>query len=909
MAKTSKKEIYLDSSTVRSFPQPPPRKSEDYLKAYTGYAYSAISAITQEVASVELNLYNVDFTTKDRRTTPIYMHQAISLLHYVNPLFTFYDLVEATEIYLELTGEAYWVVFRDEDTGEPYEIWPLRPDWIRVVPGKELISHYIYSPGGNVNEKIELPKENVIPFKYFDPLNPYRGKGSIQAAALPLDIHTFAQEWNRNFFFNSAIPNLIFTTEKRIDKRSIERFMNSWQESYGGRNKSNKAAFLGGGFKVDTATMKAKELDFTEQQKMMRDDVLAVFRVPKTILGLTDDVNRANAEATTRAFMQRVITPRMKKFTENLNEFLLPMYKDAEKLFFDFTDPAPEDEEMRLKKYDSGLRLGWLTQNEVRAEEGLDPIAGGDVLISQGSKPTALGTEEDKKGIFKKKIEAKKIKRVVKPVKHMVNVPVKRLEEFAKDRLKTELRKDLTKLIGKMMSKKNGDGEKQKEIREKSKLPSQMTKEEKDEFWKRFIDFVTDNEEEIVDVVKDIFKEQESDVLNRLEDVKYWKKDLRKGKESSLLPKLSEMATGWRAMFIPLIRHILITQGAYTLSYLSTPGELNLFTDTSQAFLLMSGGVLIDSINETTRDSLKVTLAEGFGKEETTSQLRDRVSEVFTTATKSRAQMIARTEAIRASNFATLEAYRQSGVVVAKQWLTERDGSVCAFCESMDGTVMPLDGVFAEAGSEMNEGGNTLTIGITDVEYPSLHPNCRCTLIPILEGEDKALKAVKKAKNSMSKMELASKEMVMSLLCHAQNKAEGIIKEAEGKGEEAMAEAKEKAEALLKEVEIKGIRAIKEMKGEVKEKKEKDESESKVIAKEIVDGAEAEKEAIEKDAEEIKEKAEVKAKKKIKKAETEAVSIVEEAKETKNKLLGQLRTLREKMREALNGQPKKVKKA
>ncbi len=48
----------------------------------------------------------------------------------------------------------------------------------------------------------------------------------------------------------------------------------------------------------------------------------------------------------------------------------------------------------------------------------------------------------------------------------MVNVPVKRLEEFAKDRLKTELRKDLTKLIGKMMSKKNGDGE-NKGIREK----------------------------------------------------------------------------------------------------------------------------------------------------------------------------------------------------------------------------------------------------------------------------------------------------------------------------------------------------------------------------------------------------------------------------------------------------------
>ena len=62
----------------------------------------------------------------------------------------------------------------------------------------------------------------------------------------------------------------------------------------------------------------------------------------------------------------------------------------------------------------------------------------------------------------------------------------------------------------------------------------------------------------------------------------------------------------------------------------------------------------------------------------------------MTHAIKERAVMIARTEALRATNFGALEAYLQSDVVVAKEWLTQRDGRVCPFCQSMDGKVIPV---------------------------------------------------------------------------------------------------------------------------------------------------------------------------------------------------------------------------
>ncbi len=372
------------AGVVFNRPRPALPKADEYLKSYQNYVYTATSAIAQEVASIELKLLK---KTKDE-VEEVKEHEALSLLHFANSLTTQYDLIESTQTYSELIGEAFWVVFRDNNK-RPREIWPLRPDWVKVIPSPtDVIDHYIYNPGGISTEKVKIPRENMVPFRYFNPTNPYRGKGSVQAAAMPIDIFDFAQQHNRNFFFNSAEAGLVFLTDKVLKKEVIDRFTKQWQSTYGGRENAHKIAFLGGGFKMEKSGTTAKEMDFANLHRIMRDDILAVFKVPKTVLGLTEDVNRANAEATTRAFMERVITPRMRKFVNTLNEFYLPMFGETE-LFFDFEDPAPEDVEKKLLVYENGLKYGWLTPNEVREMENLDSKEGGDDL-----RPASVSLDE-----------------------------------------------------------------------------------------------------------------------------------------------------------------------------------------------------------------------------------------------------------------------------------------------------------------------------------------------------------------------------------------------------------------------------------------------------------------------------------------------------------------------------------
>ncbi len=794
----------MAAGAVISLPQPPLRKTEEYLKAYTGYAFTAISAIAQELGSIELKLFEKKFVNGEPVSTRIYEHGVLSLLHFINPLTTFYDQVEATQIYEELTGEAFWILLKEGDI--PKEIWQVRPDWMRIVPDKkEIVGHYLYRPGGSFNEKVIIPKENVIHFKYFNPLNPYRGKGSVQAAAMPLDTHAFAQEWNRNFYFNSAIPGLVFTTDKKLNKKIVDQFLAQWQTSYGGRSKSNKVAFLGNGMKLDKTTVGAKEMDFAKQQAMMRDDILAVFKVPKTILGLTEDVNRANADSTTRSFMERVITPRMRKFAGALNEFLLPMYPDSGNLFFDFVDPAPEDVEIKLKRYANARRYTWMTPNEIRLEEGFEPQDGGDDIfapLAGGSSGGAGGTAEETgeeldkgsrllgilRGGKKKSKLVKKSKPVKKAIKHMMPIPPRRMEEIERDKLQKELTKDLTHMIGEMLKAEDNENEKKEQLKFRG-VDSLFNEEGKDAYWKQFIEVVTEREEELKDVTVRLFEEQEKIILERLEEVKHYKKDLRKGKESSILPTIEELAKTWTTTFMPIVRDILIEQGGYVLDFLGAGGNIDLLTETAARFLRTYGLELVLGINKTTRDLLRESLAEGFIKGESVPQLRERVEHIFSIATKSRAEMIARTEALRASNFATVEAYRQSGVVEAKEWLTERDDRVCPFCLEMDGKVIGLDDAYFDDGDKFTANGDSMTVGPLGVDEPPLHPRCRCTTIPVLLGQktmaterkvfESALKKERLAKTKLKKKKDEVKKKSVKVVKRTKKKAKSIVKKAD----------------------------------------------------------------------------------------------------------------------------------
>lgn len=742
---------------VMSLPVPPGKKASDYLKAYKSWVYTSTGAIAQEVAAIKLHLFRRKMVGKKVEAVEVTQHEALSLLHDVNKFMTFYDLVFMTEAYQGLTGEAFWLLLKDAG-GKPVEVWPLRPDWVKVIPSKEeFIVGYKYLPGGSMVDTVDLKRDEVIHFKDFNPESPYRGRGMVQAAAMDIDIDEFSAEWNRVFFYNSAMPSLVFMTKKKLKKAEIDRFMKEWYASFGGRRQAHKIGFLGGfEGEMKPISQNIKDMDFAEQRKMMRDNILSTFKVPKTVLGITEDVNRANAEATTRAFMERTITPRMRRFVYHLNEFYLPHW-DGD-LFFDFDDPSPEDVELSLKIYENGTKYHWMTPNEIRTDRNLPPVTGGDTIYMEYTLQPLGSVIEKIRGFFGKKNEEEKgiitleSKRPETKRKFMMPIRPKRLKEMRKDALKKELRPRLAKLMRSLITEMENDQ------KPKVKGKSFLTEEQAETYWKQMVAKTDVQERKMQEMLTGLFEDQEKEVKQNLDSLKHYSLGRRKGKESSFLFSLAEAETVFTSSLLPYIRSIFADKGREILDFLGIGGEIDLTTPSAAEFLRERGAEFIKSINETTREKLRETLAEGLENDEGIPELKKRVVGVFREAKGPRAEKIARTEVLKATNAATLEGYRQSGVVEGKMWLMALDERTCDWCRAAEEKFkggMGLDDVYFEKGDTFTVNGKTLSFDYEDVMHPPLHPNCRCTLLPVIETKS-APKKVTKTKKPKAKKEAVS---------------------------------------------------------------------------------------------------------------------------------------------------------
>lgn len=136
-------------------------------------------------------------------------------------------------------------------------------------------------------------------------------------------------------------------------------------------------------------------------------------------------------------------------------------------------------------------------------------------------------------------------------------------------------------------------------------------------------------------------------------------------------------------------------------------------------------------INDETAKQLRASLSEGVAAGESTFDLRARVESVMGSASTMRADRIARTEVAGAQGFADIQAWTQSGVVEGKEWFTAEDEHVCPFCDQLDGSVIGLNDTFFDDGDTYRVGDQAQKISYGDIASAPLHPNCRCTLLPV----------------------------------------------------------------------------------------------------------------------------------------------------------------------------------
>lgn len=719
---------------------PPARKTSDYLKSAVGWVYSCVNAIADEVAMMNLRLYKK--AGKDAKE--VESHPALDLLYKVNEFTTKFDFLSMITQYLELTGEAPLYVSKKQN--RPDKMLLLRPDRLTVKNGTDgnILNGYEYEV--EAGKKVNLDLDEVIFLRYPDPNKPFRGAGPLQAVARTVDIDEYSEEYNKKFFYNSARPDSAIETDQKLNESQLKKLTQKFEQKYKGLDNSHKTIILQAGLKYKPISISQKDMDFMEQQKFSRDKILGIFRVPRTVLGITDDVNRANAEASDYVFAKRTIKPKMERIVQQLNEFYLPMFAGTESMYFDFDSPVPEDLTAKRDWQKSGLEKGWITVNEAREADGLSPVGEEADKLRLPMGLQEIETYDEADGGFE-----------------MLSVPYDRARQVSRRERKAEsvkiLKEELEKTLTKLILSKQVKGIDVIEAPKETPIVEIGEDEKKMlEFQNKQLTVADEYEKKFKTRFNDIFEQQKKEVLAKLDKKELKPKDflLSLGKEKKRY--IRELAELFSAM--------IVSQSKEAFNFIGIDDEFSLTNPNVTQYLSKRAFKFATPVTRETNRRLANELSEGINAGESIPKLQDRVESIFGDMKATRSERIARSETIRATNYASEQAYIESGVVEGKRWLTALDDRTCEFCDEMNGEVVELGESFADRGETfVGRDGGTLPIDYETVEHPPLHPDCRCTLIPIVSKDMKApeQKEADKKEDVLSKLDPILDSMIKEL--------------------------------------------------------------------------------------------------------------------------------------------------
>lgn len=276
-------------------------------------------------------------------------HPALDLWNQPNPFMTRQRFVSTFMNYLLLAGDATWYCSVNETSGTMLggELWPLRPDRVTMAgdPLLGAVSGLVYRNGNG--EQIPLELEEFIQIQYgTNPKNALRGLAPVAAILTDLGADQAAAAYNAIFFHNNASPNGVIEVPGSLSDEAFTRLQMQWREQHQGVHNSHRAGILEGGMTWKDTSYSMKDMLFPEMRELTSKLALMAFGMSKTMIGQTEDVNRATAEIAKAVFYEQVVDEMNDKIKEALNTQFLPMFGPlGEGVEFDYVSDAPEDAE------------------------------------------------------------------------------------------------------------------------------------------------------------------------------------------------------------------------------------------------------------------------------------------------------------------------------------------------------------------------------------------------------------------------------------------------------------------------------------------------------------------------------------------------------------------------------------
>ena len=364
-------------------------RTQPHLRTVVGF-------VARNIAQLGLDVFEVD---ADDSREQIRSGVLYDLLQEPNDDQTQFELIEATVASRMLYDETYWWVGRDLNAPAGWSIRLIPTSWIvgtEQATAFRVGTYIVALPGMLTSQRLEIPAEQMVVFKGWNPVDPRSGASPVEALKGVLAEQIHAQVFrNQMWEKGGRVGNWIYRpppgqgagTAPPWAKETRDTWIEEYRENY-----SHDGANAGGtplfedGMELRTNRFSAKDEQFVEASKLSLSTVAQVYFVNPTMVGLLDNANYANVKEFRRALYGDNLGPELERIQQRVNKrlpriVLGPAQRSNQFCEFNLQSKLQGTFEDQADLLFKSTGAPYMTINEARKRLNMPDVDGGDELV------------------------------------------------------------------------------------------------------------------------------------------------------------------------------------------------------------------------------------------------------------------------------------------------------------------------------------------------------------------------------------------------------------------------------------------------------------------------------------------------------------------------------------------------
>lgn len=256
------------------------------------------------------------------------------------------------------------------------ELLPLHPDRMQVKQRPDGQLDYYYRP--NVGQTIPYAARDILHVRGLS-LDGVVGVSVLTYARNAVGLSSAQEAHGSRLFANGSLPPFALETPEPLNERAIGNFRAGWRGMHAGARNAHNPPILQGGMKLHELSLTNEDSQWLESRKFQAEEICRFTGVPPHMAGILDRATFSNIEHQGIDYVRYTLRPWATLWQQAAKRDLIW----EPDLFAEFLldDLQRGDTPSRYGAYNIGLQSGFLTRNEVRSWENLNPIDGGDTPL------------------------------------------------------------------------------------------------------------------------------------------------------------------------------------------------------------------------------------------------------------------------------------------------------------------------------------------------------------------------------------------------------------------------------------------------------------------------------------------------------------------------------------------------